>query len=90
MITSASAKCTQRHTRRPSAIESVHGSALDARLDKLRATVAEVETVVSSGDVVLSNGRSVSHDLIDRWRAVAELCPTRLARRDADRTGNFA
>ncbi|MCS6851154.1 MAG: hypothetical protein NZ700_08310 [Gemmataceae bacterium] len=40
--------------------ESMYGDVLDARLDRLRASLADLEKLVAGGDVVLSNGRSIS------------------------------
>lgn len=40
--------------------DSTRGPAVDARLDLVRATLTELERLVTAGDAVLSNGRSVS------------------------------
>ena len=42
--------------------ESVRGEALDARMDKLRAGLAEAERIIGPGGADLSNGRNVSAD----------------------------
>jgi hypothetical protein len=60
--------------------ENIHGSALDTRLDKLRSTVAEVETVVTGADMVLSNGRSVSLADVNLLSRVDEYLMERFSR----------
>lgn len=42
--------------------ENMRGEALDARLNRLRAGVAEVDRLVPAGGIDLSNGRSISPD----------------------------
>src|SRR5207253_10946332 len=44
--------------------ESMTGETLDGRLNKLRATLADVDKLLSKGDLEMSNGRSVSADEI--------------------------
>jgi hypothetical protein len=45
--------------------ENMHGDALDARLDRLRAGLAELERQLAGGSVTLSNGRSISEEDLD-------------------------
>ncbi|HXG11779.1 MAG TPA: hypothetical protein VNK04_18635 [Gemmataceae bacterium] len=40
--------------------ESLHGAALDARLNQFRAALADVDRQIGLGEATLSNGRSVS------------------------------
>jgi hypothetical protein len=40
--------------------ENMHGETLDARLDRFRASLADLNRVLAKNDAVLSNGRSVS------------------------------
>jgi hypothetical protein len=42
--------------------DSMAKEALDARLDRLRAELADFDHLLLLGDVVLSNGRSISGD----------------------------
>jgi hypothetical protein len=42
--------------------ENLHGEALDARLDHVRAGLADLERQIGLGNAVLSNGRSISAD----------------------------
>lgn len=48
--------------------ENLAGDALIARLDRLRATLADVGRIVGTASVDLSNGRSISKDDLD-WLA---------------------
>jgi hypothetical protein len=40
--------------------ENMHGAVLDARLNKMRAGIAELERLLGDGTTTLSNGRSIS------------------------------
>jgi hypothetical protein len=42
--------------------ENLRGEALDARMDRLRASLAEFDRILSNGSMTLSTGRSVSTD----------------------------
>jgi hypothetical protein len=61
-------------------IENVQGSALTARLDRLRAAMAEVERTIGSGSAELSNGRSISKADLYLITAVHEYLEDRFAR----------
>jgi hypothetical protein len=60
--------------------ESLHGDALTARLDRLRAVLADVERLIGAGSVELSNGRSISKDEINLLTAVHEYLEDRFSR----------
>lgn len=60
--------------------ENLHGEALTARLDRLRAILAEVERVLGGSTAELSNGRSVSRDDLYLLTAVHEYLEERFAR----------
>jgi hypothetical protein len=42
--------------------ENLRGEALDARLNRLRASLADYDKLIGTGSITLSNGRSVSAD----------------------------
>lgn len=50
--------------------ENLRGEALDARMDKLRAGLADMDRLVGDGNLTLSTGRSVSEDDIALLRDV--------------------
>jgi hypothetical protein len=52
--------------------DSMHGDALAARLDHLRANLADVERMLGGASAELSNGRSVSRDELNLLTAVHE------------------
>jgi hypothetical protein len=60
--------------------ENLHGEALTARLDRLRAVLAETERTLGAGSAELSNGRSISRDDISLLTAVHEYLEDRFAR----------
>jgi hypothetical protein len=60
--------------------ENVHGEALTARLDRIRALLAEVDHIIGMGSAELSNGRSVSRDDLNLLTAVHEYVAERFAR----------
>jgi hypothetical protein len=60
--------------------EGLHGEALTARLDRLRATLADVEHTIGSGSAELSNGRSVSKEDLNLLGAVHDYLLQRFAR----------
>lgn len=60
--------------------ENLHGEALNARLDHLRAQLAEVERVVGTGSIDLSSGRSVSREDLSLLTAVHEYLEDKFSR----------
>jgi hypothetical protein len=60
--------------------ESLHGDALTARLDRLRAVLADVEKLIGNGSVELSNGRSISKDEINLLAGVHDYLEERFSR----------
>lgn len=60
--------------------DSLHGEALDARLDKLRAHLADIERFLGTADVVLSTGRNLSIKDIALLRKVDEYLLERFGR----------
>jgi hypothetical protein len=60
--------------------ENLHGEALTARLDRLRASLADIERVLGTGTAELANGRSVSKDDLSLLIAVHEYLEERFAR----------
>jgi len=60
--------------------ENLHGEALTARLDRLRAILADVERLIGSGTAELSSGRSISKDDLYLLTAVHEYLEERFAR----------
>ena len=60
--------------------ENLHGEALNSRLDRLRALLAEVERLVGSGNVELSNGRSISREDVSLLTAVYEYLEDKFSR----------
>lgn len=60
--------------------DSVHGEALDARLDKLRASLADIERFLGTADVVLSTGRNLSIKDVSLLRKVDEYLLERFGR----------
>jgi hypothetical protein len=60
--------------------ENLHGEALTARLDRLRAVLADTERLLGTSSAELSNGRSVSRDDINLLTAVHEYLEDRFAR----------
>jgi hypothetical protein len=60
--------------------ESLHGDQLTARLDRLRAVLADVEHVIGASTAELSNGRSISRDDVNLLGAAHEYLEERFAR----------
>ncbi|MBY0525889.1 MAG: hypothetical protein K2R98_21025 [Gemmataceae bacterium] len=60
--------------------ENLRGEALDARMDKLRANLAEADRVVGSAGADLSNGRNVSADEMRLLHKVDEYLMERFSR----------
>lgn len=60
--------------------ENLHGEALDARLDRLRANLADVQRLVSAGTAELSTGRSISREDLEQLADVREYLEERFAR----------
>jgi hypothetical protein len=60
--------------------ENTHGGALDSRMNRLRVTLADLEHLLSGGDVEMSNGRSVSADDIAHLTDVHQYLHERFAR----------
>jgi hypothetical protein len=60
--------------------ENMHGDALDARLHKLRSSIAELDLAVGRHGIDLSNGRSVSSDDIALLQQVDEYLKERFGR----------
>lgn len=60
--------------------ENLHGAALTARLDRLRAVLADVEQLLGSGSADLSTGRNISRDDLNLLTAVHEYLQERFAR----------
>jgi hypothetical protein len=60
--------------------EDLRGDALTARLDRLRATLADVERSLGSGSAELSNGRSISKEDLSLLTAVDEYLEDRFSR----------
>jgi hypothetical protein len=60
--------------------ESLHGEALDARLEKLRAILADIDRFLGTADVVLSTGRNISVKDIALLRKVDEYLLERFGR----------
>lgn len=61
-------------------IEDLRGPALVARLDRLRAVLAEVERLIGTGSTELSNGRSISKGDLYLLTAVHEYLEDRFSR----------
>jgi hypothetical protein len=60
--------------------ENLHGEALTARLDRLRAVVADVERTIGSATADLSTGRNISKEDLNLLAAVHEFLEERFAR----------
>jgi hypothetical protein len=60
--------------------ENLHGDALTARLDRLRAVVSEVERAIGGGSAELSTGRSVSPEDLNLLNAVHDYLEERFSR----------
>jgi hypothetical protein len=60
--------------------EDLRGDALTARLDRLRATLADVERALGNSTAELSNGRSISREDLSLLTAVHEYLEDRFAR----------
>ncbi len=60
--------------------ENLHGEALDARLDKLRLNLADIDRLISTGSADLSNGRSISIIDLDLLSNVHKYLSDRFAR----------
>jgi hypothetical protein len=60
--------------------ENLRGEAVDAKLDRLRAGITDVERVLGENDVELSNGRSISKDEIKLVRKVDDYLMERFSR----------
>jgi hypothetical protein len=60
--------------------ENLHGEALQARLDRTRSILSDVERTIGAGSAELSNGRSVSKDDLNLLMAVHEYLAERFQR----------
>ncbi|HLN32007.1 MAG TPA: hypothetical protein VK395_30025 [Gemmataceae bacterium] len=60
--------------------EGLNGDALNAKLDRLRASLVEVERMIGTGSAELSNGRSISRDDLILLTAVHEYLEDRFSR----------
>jgi hypothetical protein len=60
--------------------ENLHGPALTARLDRLRASLVEVERLIGAGSAELSTGRSISKSDLYLITAVHEYLEDRFSR----------
>jgi hypothetical protein len=60
--------------------ENLRGEALDSRMNRLRASLAEVERVVGSGSLDLSNGRSVGQEEVKLLHKVDDYLGDRFGR----------
>jgi hypothetical protein len=60
--------------------ESMHGDVLDSRMNRMRAQLADLDRLVGSESVDLSNGRNVSADDIATLTALHEYLEERFAR----------
>jgi hypothetical protein len=60
--------------------EHVHGDALTAKLDRLRAVLAEVERALGTGSAELSTGRVIGREDLSLLTAVHEYLEDRFAR----------
>jgi hypothetical protein len=60
--------------------ENLHGDALNARLDRVRGVLAEVERMIGSGTADLSNGRNISKEELTLLTAVHEYLVDRFNR----------
>jgi hypothetical protein len=60
--------------------ENLRGEAVDAKLDRLRAGITDVERVIGENDVEMSNGRSISKDEIKLVRKVDDYLMERFSR----------
>lgn len=60
--------------------ESLHGDALTARLDRLRAILSDADRALGAGSAELSNGRSISRDDVNLLLAVHEYLSERFVR----------
>jgi len=60
--------------------ENLHGEALTARLDRLRAVLVEVERFIGNNTAELSNSRSISKDDLNLLTAVHEYLEDRFSR----------
>lgn len=60
--------------------ENLHGEALTARLDRLRASVAELARVLGTANAELSNGRVIAREDLSLLEAVHEYLEDRFAR----------
>jgi hypothetical protein len=60
--------------------DTIHGEALDARMNRMRLQLADFERLVGTGGIDLSNGRSVSLDDVAQLSVVNEYLQERFAR----------
>jgi hypothetical protein len=60
--------------------ENLHGDALDAKLDHMEATLAQIERLIGLGSATLSNGRSISLDDMELLSKVHGFLEQRFAR----------
>ncbi len=60
--------------------ENLHGEALTAKLDRLRAVLADVEKLIGNGTADLSNGRSITTDDLNLLTHVHGYLEERFAR----------
>lgn len=60
--------------------ENLHGEALNSKLDRLRTLLLEAERLVGSGNVELSNGRSISREDVSLLTAVNEYLEDKFSR----------
>jgi len=60
--------------------ENLRGEALDSRLNRMRASLAEIDRLVGPGGIDLSNGRSVGQDDIQLLKKVDDYLSERFSR----------
>jgi hypothetical protein len=60
--------------------DSMHGDALGARLDHIKANLADVDRLLAGSSAELSNGRSVNRDEVNLLTAVHEYLEDRFSR----------
>jgi hypothetical protein len=60
--------------------ENLHGEALDARLDRMRVTLADLARAIGPASAGLSNGRSISMDDVAQLSQVHDYLEERFAR----------
>jgi hypothetical protein len=60
--------------------DQLHGEALDSRIDRFRAQLADVTRFLSSGETDLSNGRAVSSDDVSHLTTIHEYLEDKFGR----------